>query len=51
MLFEVTATDSSALLLQLNGQAVPPLGAPGSSGTIVLTAKGARQATGGDTQH
>ena len=49
--FEVTAADSAAVLLQLNGQALPPLGAPGSSGTIVLTAKDARQATGGDTQH
>jgi len=49
--FEVTPADSSALLLGLNGQAVPPLAVPGSSGTIVLTAKDARQATGGDIQH
>jgi cytoskeletal protein RodZ len=49
--FRVTAADSSAVLLQLNGQALPPLGARGSSGTIVLTAKDARPASGGDTQH
>jgi cytoskeletal protein RodZ len=34
---EVTAADSSAVLLNLNGQRQAPLGAPGSSGTIVLT--------------
>jgi cytoskeletal protein RodZ len=48
--FEVTAGDSSAVLLELNGQAMPPLGAPGSSGTIVLSQKDLRQATGGSTQ-
>ena len=48
--FEVTAGDSSAVLLELNGQAMPPLGAPGSSGTIVLGQKDLRQASGGSTQ-
>ena len=48
--FEVTAGDSSAVLLELNGQAMPPLGAPDSSGTIVLTQKDLRQAPGGNTQ-
>jgi cytoskeleton protein RodZ len=48
--FEVSAGDSSAVLLELNGQAMPPLGAPGSSGTIVLSQKDLRQATGGSTQ-
>jgi len=47
---EVTVADSTAVLLELNGQTVAPLGAPGSSGTIVLTQKDLRQATGGDTQ-
>jgi cytoskeletal protein RodZ len=47
---EVTAADPSAVLLDLNGQTVAPLGAPGSSGTIVLTKKDLRQATGGETQ-
>jgi hypothetical protein len=48
--FEVTVADSSAVLLELNGQAMPPLGAPGSSGTIVLSQKDLRQATGGSSQ-
>jgi hypothetical protein len=33
--FEVTAGDSSAVLLELNGKAMAPLGAPGASGTMV----------------
>jgi cytoskeleton protein RodZ len=48
--FEVTAADSSAVLLELNGQAMPPLGAPGSSGTIVLSQKDLRQTPGGNSQ-
>ena len=47
---EVTAADASAVLLELNGQRVALAGAPGSSGTIVLTQKDVRQASGGDTQ-
>jgi cytoskeletal protein RodZ len=34
--FEVTAGDSSAVLLELNGKAMPPLGSPGSSGRMVF---------------
>jgi cytoskeleton protein RodZ len=48
--FEASAGDSSAVLLELNGQAMPPLGAPGASGTIVLSQKDLRQAPGGTTQ-
>jgi cytoskeleton protein RodZ len=48
--FEVTAGDSSAVLLELNGQAMPPLGAPGASGTIVLSQKDLRQAPGGTSR-
>jgi cytoskeleton protein RodZ len=48
--FEVTAGDSSAVLLELNGQAMPPLGAPGASGTMVLSWKDLRQAPGGTSQ-
>jgi cytoskeleton protein RodZ len=48
--FEVSAGDSSAVLLELNGQAMPPLGTAGSSGTIVLSQKDLRQATGGSSQ-
>jgi cytoskeleton protein RodZ len=40
--FEVTAGDSSAVLLELNGRAMPPLGAPGASGTMVLSQKDLR---------
>src|SRR5271169_2843656 len=35
--FEVTAADSGAVLLELNGKAMPPLGMPASSGTIKLS--------------
>jgi len=48
--FEVTAADSSAVLLELNGQAMPPLGAPGASGTMVLSQENLRQAPGGNSQ-
>ena len=48
--FEVTAADSSAVLLELNGRAMPPVGTPGASGTIVLSQKDLRQATGGSPQ-
>ncbi len=41
--FEVTAGDSSAVLLELNGKAMPPLGAPGTSGTMVLGQKDLRR--------
>ena len=34
--FEVTAGDSSAVLLELNRKAMPPLGSPGASGRMVL---------------
>jgi cytoskeleton protein RodZ len=48
--FEVTAADSGAVLLELNGQAMPPLGSPGTSGTIKLSHDDLRQANGGNTQ-
>jgi cytoskeleton protein RodZ len=41
--FEVTAGDSSAVLLELNGRAMPPVGVPGSSGRIVLSEKDLRR--------
>lgn len=40
--FIVTAADSSAVLLELNRRTMPPLGMPGSSGTIVLSRKNLR---------
>ncbi len=48
--FEVTAADASAVLLELNGQAMPPHRAPGASGTIVLSQQDLRQAQGGNSQ-
>jgi cytoskeleton protein RodZ len=48
--FEVTAADSGAVLLELNGQTMPPLGVPGSSGTIKLSHDDLRQASGGDAK-
>ena len=48
--FEVTASDSSAVLLGLNGNMMAPLGAPGSSGRIVLSAKDLREVSGGVSQ-
>jgi len=48
--FEITAADSSAVLLELNGQAMPPIGSPRSSGTIVLSQKDLRPAPGGNSQ-
>jgi hypothetical protein len=46
--FEVTPTDSTGVLLELNGLAMPPLGVPGSSGTMVLSQKNLRQAPSGN---
>jgi cytoskeletal protein RodZ len=48
--FEVTAADSSAVLLELNGRAMPPVGIPGAPGTIVLSEKDPRQASVGSSQ-
>jgi cytoskeleton protein RodZ len=41
--FEITAADSSAVLLELNHQLMRPLGPPGASGTMVLSLKDVRQ--------
>jgi cytoskeleton protein RodZ len=49
--FEVTAADSGAVLLELNGQAMPAIGQPGSSGTMKLKHDDLRQAPRGNTQH
>ncbi|MBS1839524.1 MAG: DUF4115 domain-containing protein [Acidobacteria bacterium] len=48
--FEVSAADSSSVLLELNGTMMAPLGTPGSSGKMVLSAKDLRQAPGGVSQ-
>jgi cytoskeletal protein RodZ len=48
--FVVSAAHPSAVLLDLNGQAMPQLGSGGASGTIVLSQKDLRQAPGGNSQ-
>jgi cytoskeleton protein RodZ len=48
--FEVTAADSSAVLLELNHQVMRPLGPPGASGTMVLSQTDVRPAAGGNAQ-
>jgi cytoskeleton protein RodZ len=48
--FEVTAADCAAVLLEMNGQVMPVLGPPGSSGTMKLKHDDLRQAPRGNTQ-
>jgi len=48
--FVVSASNSSAVLLDMNGQTMPPLGAPGASGRIVLTQNDLNRAPDGNTQ-
>ena len=48
--FEVSAADSGAVLLELNGQTLPPLGLPGWSGTMKLGREDLRQTSGGNSQ-
>jgi cytoskeleton protein RodZ len=35
--FEVSSSEASALLLELDGQTVPPMGQPGQAGSVTLT--------------
>lgn len=44
--FEVSARDSFALLMELNGQAVPPIGQPGEPGSLTLTRKDLKKPEG-----
>lgn len=45
--FQVTSSESSALLLELDGQTVAPLGTPGQPGSITLTRNDLKPAAGG----
>ena len=47
---DVSATNSSAVLLQLNGRPLPPLGAPGTFGRMVYTQESLRKGRSGDSQ-
>jgi len=44
--FQITSSESSALLLELNGQTVPPIGTPGQPGSVTLTRSDLNSATG-----
>ncbi|PYT82530.1 MAG: hypothetical protein DMG40_05860 [Acidobacteria bacterium] len=48
--FDVSATNSAAVLLQLNGRPMPPLGSPGTFGRMVYSQKDLRQTSGGDSK-
>ncbi len=48
--FEIMAANSSSVLLELNGQTMPPLGAPDASGTITVSHKDLRPAQSGIAQ-
>ena len=48
--FAVSATHPAAVLLEMNGQAMPPLTSAGPSGTMVLSQKDLRQAPSGNAQ-
>jgi transcriptional regulator with XRE-family HTH domain len=45
--FEITSSESSALLLELNGHAMPPIGTPGQPGSVTLTRNDLKPAAGG----
>jgi cytoskeleton protein RodZ len=45
--FEISAADSGAVLLEMNGQTMPPLGTPGTPGQIKLTHRDLNRARGG----
>jgi cytoskeletal protein RodZ len=45
--FDVSASDSSAITLDLNGQALSAVGSPGQSGSVTLTRKDLKTAVGG----
>jgi len=48
--FVVSAANPEVVLLELNGQAMPPLTSVGASGTMVLSQKDLRQAPSGNAQ-
>jgi cytoskeleton protein RodZ len=45
--FEITSSESGALVLELNGQTVPPIGPPGQLGSVTLTRNDLNPAAGG----
>lgn len=47
--FQITSSDASALLLELNGQIMPPIGATGKPGTTTLNRNNLNSAPGGSS--
>lgn len=45
--FEVTSNEASALVLELNGQPMPPIGSPGQPGSVTLSRKDLQPPGGG----
>jgi cytoskeletal protein RodZ len=45
--FDVSARDAGALLLELNGKTLAPIGPPGKAGKVTLTREALKGATGG----
>jgi cytoskeleton protein RodZ len=45
--FQITSSESSALLLELNGQTMAPIGTPGQPGSITLSRNDLKPAAGG----
>ena len=48
--FDVSVSDSSAVLLELNGKTMAPLGPPGASGRMVYSHEDLRKGSGGNSQ-
>ena len=46
--FDVSARDAAALLMELNGKTLPPIGPPGKTGKVTLTRASLKNAAGGD---
>ncbi len=46
--FQVSAGDAGALLLELNGKRLDPIGPPGSAGKVTLKREDLKKATGGE---
>ena len=45
--FEISASNSTSVLLEMNGQTMPPLGAPGQPGKLALTRADLKKQVGG----
>ncbi len=48
--FEISASNSTAVLLEMNGQTMPPIGSPGQPGKLTLTRADLKKQAGGTNQ-